>query len=362
MDRRKNIANQILVVVLMLQFAGCFLTQTINEVFARYTSLISFFTLCTIIICYVNPIEQLFKRRNIELWIVVVASVITLVNLFVIGSNKGAFLTACDVMLAFYVAGFLELSNRQKMAIYCLGAVLLIWWYGTVKWFFNFNMVGMVFMITCILTLLLLESVGNRYMINYTRYVGVVLYITASLLCLLYHARCVLAGMIIFGVLYLVYPIVSKYKVLKWLIILLSTVGSLIFTLLYMLLARTGFDLTILYKSILSGRQDIWGELWEAFLRMPITGIGSSYKIQSFFIFEVHNGMLDILIVHGVIVFAAVAYLMIKRLRGFVDKAPRLAFAGVFAILFTSFFENFFINSPYLLVMMVLIGLRKDYE
>jgi len=374
MDNKHKTANIIFLIFVTFEVIGCFSAQGINEIAARFTSLASFFALIVLLFGNVNVIKKLFIDKDVELWVVGVTSCIALINLFLIGSNKGAFLTAADVLLTMYIASIVYFSKRELLYLGALGASLIIWWFGNVKWYYNFNMVGMVYMTICILTLIFLELIRIKFKIGYLSEIELLLYCVSTLLCLLYHARCVLAGMIIMGLIYLLMPVISKSRLLGYILVGLSTIGSLVFTLFYILLSKTGVEITILYKDILSGRQDIWSELWTAFLKQPLTGIGSSYKIQSFFIFEVHNGLLDILVVHGVIVFAVVIGLLIRRLLDFCNKTNelyddrdnnrilRVAYAGIFAILFTSFFENFFINSPYLMIVLILLVIPKSVE
>lgn len=382
MKKIKSISKYIFVITIIVQFAGCFLLQSVNEVFSRFTSLMSFFVLG--ILCFVKlgeglssgfSIKKLAVRalRDWEFIVVILGMVIAALNLFIINSNKGAFLTAADVLMAFYVSDGFELE-RKKISAICAGAsMLLIWWYCTVRWEYNFNTVGIIFMITAIMTLILLERLKEDYrQLYYLKFVQLVLYLTATLLCLLYHARCVLIGMLEFGALFLILPFISGKRLLRGILVGLVTAGSLLFSNLYILLAKTGVNITILYKNIISGRQKIWGELWENFVKMPFTGIGSSYEMKNFFIFEVHNGFLDILIVHGIFVFACVFILAVRRLLKALKifsktdrnadrkdyTVKRLALAGVFAVLFTSFFENFFINSPYLLMLLMFLSMN----
>lgn len=356
-NKINNYIGNAFLLVMALQFLGCFLFQAVNEVAARFTSLASFLLLGIIAMTNLQwDLNRALKDR--EFLIMAAGCIVALLNLFIIHSNKGAFLTAADVLLAFYCMRFFRLTKCQRFIASGFGVPFLIWWYCTVRWEYNFNMVGIIFMITAVMTILMLQYLRENQKLEYLIFVQVVLYITATLLCLLYHARCVLAGMLVFGILYMLMPYLCRNRIAKWTLVLLSTIGSIVFTGLYILMDKAGISITILYKNILSGRQDIWGELWRAFGENPITGIGSSYKIKSFFIFEVHNGLLDILIVHGILVFAAVIFLMIKRLCELLEKydngTVRIALSGIFAILFTSFFENFFINSPYLLVVLFL--------
>ena len=363
--------NKLFIFIITLQILSCFLIQEVNLVAARFTSLASFFALAALVGERVlsSPEGPVAALKDREILIALAGCMVAMINLFVIGSNKGAFLTAADLLLACVCLGFFELTRGEKLFVCSVGAVLLIWWYCTVRWYFNFNMAGMIFMLTGILSMLLMELImEGRPDMGYLRFVQVIQYLTATLLCLLYHSRCVLAGMLAFGLLYLMLPLVCKSRVLKGMLVALCTAGSLLFTALYILMDRWGINITILYKDVLSGRQHIWKELWEAFGAMPLTGIGSSYHLKSFFIFEVHNGLFDILAVHGIIVFAAVMVLLVKRLYEALGACgsvyDRLRLAAAFSMLLISFFENFFINSPYLLLFMFFLapGRKKEVK
>lgn len=359
MNRKQQIAGWIYTCTMGILFLCCFVSQSIYEVTTKYASLATFLLLGLMLLCYVNPIKAL-QERELEFYLMIAGCVIALINLFLIGSHKGAFLTAANLMMMCYLVPKTIFSKAQKLVISGIGSAFLFWWYGNVKWNYNFNMVGLFYMISCILALLFLEWAKKEWDLSYLKYISILLYITATLYCLLYHSRGAMAGLLIMGGLFLFYRPIVKSKTVGILLVLLSTLGSLIFTLAYIWLGKSNIQITFLYKDILSGRQDIWQELWEAFLKQPLTGIGSSYQLKSFFIFEVHHGLLDILVVHGIIVFLIALILLIKRLVLFVrecgnDMTHRISFAGVFAILFTSWFENFFIVSPYLLVLFFLL-------
>ena len=133
-----------------------------------------------------------------------------------------------------------------------------------------------------------------------------------------YRARCALLGLVVFALLMLVPMKVWANRVFYALVTFAMTAGAILISLVYVWLGRTGtFDIRIFYKDIISGRDAIWADLWSAFIKMPLTGIGSSYKINVDWMggmFEVHNGLLDILIVHGAVVFAVTVFMLIKRL------------------------------------------------
>ncbi len=189
-----------------------------------------------------------------------------------------------------------------------------------------------------------------------------------------YLSRCALIGALVFTVLIL---IPRKFwthragKVFYGIMTLGLTVGTVLFSLLLVWLGsmRDILNVKILYKDFFSGREEVWGELWGEYLRHPITGMGSSYKLHVVDLegtFEVHNGLLDILFVHGSIVFIVVLCFLIplllrQREQMAADAVSQFAMAGVFAMLATSFFENYFIVPPFMLLFMLLfsvIGLR----
>lgn len=364
--------GRLFLLFLTIEFLGCFMLQEVNFVFSKYTSLLTFVLLTVLIVLEKHSLfkepSRLFKEER-ELMAVFAGCIIALLNLFIVGSNKGAFLTAADVLLAFYAMKDMRLTKKQTFYGFSLGAAMLIWWYPVVRWEYNFNMTGMIFIVSAILSMLFLERLKKTEKMKNEKpellIVQIVLLLTSTLLCLLYHARCAMIGMIIFAVLTAVIKAVSKRKLLRGILIFMATAFSIAFTGLYIFLDKAGISITILYKNIISGRQKIWEELWGQLLSKPLTGIGSSYVLKSHKIFEVHNGFFDILVVHGIIVFAIVLWIVIRRLWEVMkietlDAEKRIALAGLFAILFSSFFENFFINSPYLLVVMLLVSVCKS--
>ena len=163
-----------------------------------------------------------------------------------------------------------------------------------------------------------------------------------------------------------------KNRVFYVLVTLGTTIGAVLFSLLYICLGamKDTFRIRIFYKDIISGREEVWSVLWSAFLKQPVTGIGSSYDIQLDWLngmFEVHNGLLDILVVHGTAVFAVTIVLMVKRfleLHEFSVSSPlnKCAMAGVFAMMMPAFMENYIIVPPYSLILLILIGMVRKNE
>ena len=124
------------------------------------------------------------------------------------------------------------------------------------------------------------------------------------------------------------------------------------------------------YKNIFSGREKIWQEIWDMLRLHIITGIGSGYKLKSFFEYNIHNAMYDILAVHGIAVFAGSAFIILQRLLSAGREIRRsssshLAAAALFAIFFESFIDMDLMwadYSPIILFLLLEVFYGKQKE
>ena len=345
-----------------------FSSFTVQAFYAKttvYATLIIFLTLMLITFMTID-LRKIDKNEKKELLIFLLTALISTINLRLVNSGMGALLVPTDMTLMLFLMPKIELSDIMKRILSGSASLLMIWWYAYIHWEYGFNMAGLLYLIIFMTGEIFAEYIKNDYELEYMSRVQLLLFVSSLLLTVCYHARSAALCVILYGIIWTILPYLTERKLLYRIFVRVIIFGSILFTVLYTLLGKAGFNLTLLYKDILSGRQDIWEELWEAFLRRPLTGIGSSYELKSFFIFEVHNGLFDILCVHGIIVFALVIYLLLKRLTEAGDTPFRYrpdcrhALAGVFALLLASYFENGFIVPPYSMVFMTLMLLSRE--
>ncbi len=313
----------------------------------KYASLFFFIALALMLLPY---LPELIKKERAGLLLIVLTGALTMLNLILVHSNKGAVLIPSDLALLCLVCRIVKPGEKILRITAAAGSVLTVLWYPAVKWSYNFNMAGLTFMLFMMMGILYLEYAGKERKIAGLRPIQILMYITALFYATLYHSRCAMAGILVFGISLLLSKRILRSRALYAVICCLLTFGSIVFTALYAAAGRAGINVRFLYKDLLSGRQDIWSELWDAFLRHPFTGIGSSYELKSFEIFEVHNGLFDILVVHGVIVFLLVVIQLLTALRGAgreYSTIRAIAVSAVFGMLAASFFENFFTVPPY---------------
>lgn len=341
---------------------------------APYGTLISTLGLLIALFCYVD-IKEMIKDPAFLL--MAGADAVALINLFIIGSGKGAFLTAADFLLILYLANKIRLPHKWVIISACYIGFFFIYWTVDVKGYFkgyNTNYGGLILISGFVFAIFVLEylryylyEVKGKEKAKWLILVTLYFFAWGYNIIAWYRSRCALLGLVAFAVLMIIPLKVWKNKVFYLLVTLAATVGSVLFTILYVWLGymKDTFRVRIFYKDIISGREEIWSELWEAFLKQPVTGIGSSYEMKLDWLgglFEVHNGLLDILIVHGIAVFAVTIVFIIKRLlelheASCLSHLKKCAMAGVFALMFPAFMENFIIVPPFSLILLILISI-----
>ncbi|MDO4187897.1 MAG: O-antigen ligase family protein [Lachnospiraceae bacterium] len=358
------------------------------QTFTRYGTLITFVALTGAFFCYVD-IKDALKDKFF--WIMAATDVVALINLFILGSNKGCLLIVVDFMLILYLADKIEFSRKESYGILIYVAIFFFYWTIDVKGYFkgyNTNYGGLILITGFAFLMVLMQVVNEKKLKDYGRYVGeygrkegmrcwykrnwwyipLYLFLIALAFNIIswYRSRTALMGLIALLAIMIIPEKIVMEKTINTIIIVLSTVGSVLFSGLYIVIgSMSDGGIQLFYKDLISGRNDIWSELWYAFLEKPLTGIGSSYQMKLEYMegmLEAHSAMMDILVVHGVIVFISLCAMLIYRLLGFRNKrcagsVDKVLFAAVICVLITGFFENYYIVQPFSLIFLCLFGI-----
>lgn len=369
--KRIMAGNITIVVALFVLTFGCWNEIVWYEFMAPLGTLISFLALAVALLLYVD-IKEAIKDR--ELWLVAIGCIIALVNILIVKSGFGAFFTAADVLLMLYLSDKIKMPPKMLLGVGIYLAFFFYYWTFDVKGYFkgyNTNYGGLVLITGFAFAIVLLNALiiylkkksRTKLQILVTMFL-IFMYAWGYNIISWYRARCALLGLVVIAFLSIVPIKVWTNKVVYTILSLGVTFGAIAISIVYIWLGyiKDVFTIQIFYKDILSGRDEIWGELWRAYLEKPLTGIGSSYVMQLSWMggmFEVHNGLLDILIVHGIIVFLIVCVILLKKilqLRSVVasNRVAAMSMAGIMAILGASFMENFFIVPPFLLCFLIM--------
>ena len=308
-------------ILMMVFFAGTWSFPWFYHITEIYNSLIIFAALSLLFLIRIDWLKRL-KEKDVCLYVTLAAILIAVVNLFIIGSNKGCILILTDFLLLLYMAPHLKLSGLQMRVLEIFFFLMYLSWFIYDRAFsYNSNTGATYTVFTLFAALILLKRFQEK------REIAGLLIVMALLrtgtLVMWHLARGAFMALFFFAVF-----------------------GSLLFVISYVKLSQTGFNaqMPFFYKNIFSGREQIWAEVWDMLKQHLLTGIGSGYKLKSFFEYNIHNAMYDILAVHGLIVFLLSAFMIIARLasmRGLIrrNSDTLIASAAIFAIFFESFID-----------------------
>ena len=392
-EKRRMTGNLSLLAAVFVLTTAYFHFYSWYSLLAPYGTLTAAVFLAVTFFCYV---DIGYALSDPAFWLMIFADVLALVNLFVIGSDKGAILTIGDFLLILYLANKVVFSKKEILVSSIYTGVFFIYWTIDVKGYFkgyNTNYGGLVLISGFVFLIFAIEYCGEslrkrnegkdlKTFLGYDKYQAaikiaeVILFYIAFRIIAWYRSRCALVGLVVFLVLFLIPKKLWKNRVLYGILVFGATIGSVLFSAFYVWLGMMKEELTLrlFYKDIISGREEIWAELWGEYLKHPFTGIGSSYVMKLEWmegLFEVHSGLLDILIVHGLVVFIITCTFLIFRLFWIRESCVRfltakVAMAGIYSMLFTAFMENYIIVAPFSLMLLMLFayigGIRKDKD
>ena len=352
MKYRKSIINMTVLITLFLFYTLKFLVPPFYALTDKYAGLFVF--MCEGIL-FLNNYDFIsaIKEKNKEFFLIVFLMVLIGVNLIIVNSGYGAFFTVANFAFAFFLSDKIIMSRKQVIALSSIYmAMLIIWLVFRYPQFFggydasfsmNTNGAATFSIYTALCAFVILQILFEKY-----EFVGlfiVLLFVRSIRLALWHRARGAFSILTFFLILY--YVISKRYVISKKLfriVTILATFGSLAFVFIYTMIGRIGvnFYLPIFYKNVFSGREEIWYEFFTYFLKKPITGIGTNLTIESFFEFNVHNAMYNILVVHGIVVFLIVMFIVHKKFSSFREKAinNNTAFLAL-CILLSVFFESY---------------------
>ncbi len=378
-QKRKNAGCILLLAAIFIMTASEWNVYEWYTLLSPYGTVFSSLALMACFFCCVNLRDAL---KDPVFYLMAATDLMALINLFLVHSHFGAILTIADLMLILYLANKMALPKRLMIPATALLSFYFFYWTIDVKGYFkgyNTNYGGLIlisgFCFLMILIEYLREWIRERSTEKYGIWKWILLILQLFFIALgyniiaWYRSRCALAGWVLAVLLILLPKKVWESRVFYFITCVALTFGSVLFSALYVWLGKLGdlFQVRVFYKDILSGREELWNELWGAYLKQPLTGIGSAYEMKVDFMrgaFEVHSGLLDILFVHGLAVFLFACVFLLHRLlrvRPVVAKDPvgKYIFAGMAAMLITSFFENFVIVPPFSLIFLLLFALMN---
>ncbi len=375
----RDVINTLLILCLFVFYTLTFFVPRFYGLTEKYVGVFVFVILAAIALVNVNPIRKI-KARDIDFIALFLLVVITAVNILIVDSGLGCFFVMADFALVWYLSSQIKFAKWQ---IYLFGSLytlmLIYWFFGVYTWMFadytsfamNTNTAATFTMFSMLCVLPFFDALYEKHII--AGLLTTIALVKCFQIALYHRSRGAFIMLGAFMILRFVIPKkLWERKGFYYTVCILATFGSLLFVAFYIWLGTTGvnFRMPFFYKNIFSGREAIWLEFWNYFRSKPLTGIGTNVTITSFFEFNVHNAMYNILVIHGLTVFALTIFLMFRRLFALRDgiasrKVALCALTAVFAVFFESFFDVDLIWTNYtvnLLLLLLLANSRIDFK
>lgn len=335
------------------------------------------FVMCGLLFLNNVPWIKLLKEKDREIYVLLVLSVLVMVNMYIVKSGLGAFAAFGNFILIWYMSKYIRLSARQLSVLSALYLALWLFWAilddsYNLAYKFNTNTGATFFIFTLFGAFYLLKKLADKRELY--GLLIVIAFVRGVNLALWHRAR---GAFIMIGAFLFFYYLLPKgfWKSKNWYAALwgLATIGSLVFVVGYTMLGQTGFNIPIpfFYKNLFSGRQLIWGEVLSRFVKQPLTGFGTGFELDIYKELNVHNSMLNLLTVYGVIVFIGILWFVFRRLREFRELAVKntlslYGLCAVLAVFFESFFDNDLVWANYALNLLFLLAVinagREDAD
>ena len=375
----RDVINTLLILCLFVFYTLTFFVPRFYGLTEKYVGVFVFVILAAIALVNVNPIRKI-KARDIDFIALFLLVFITAVNILIVDSGLGCFFVMADFALVWYLSSQIKFAKWQ---IYLFGSLytlmLIYWFFGVYTWMFadytsfamNTNTAATFTMFSMLCVLPFFDALYEKHII--AGLLTTIALVKCFQIALYHRSRGAFIMLGAFMILRFVIPKkLWERKGFYYAVCILATFGSLLFVAFYIWLGTTGvnFRMPFFYKNIFSGREAIWLEFWNYFRSKPLTGIGTNVTITSFFEFNVHNAMYNILVIHGLTVFALTIFLMFRRLFALRDgiasrKVALCALTAVFAVFFESFFDVDLIWTNYtvnLLLLLLLANSRIDFK
>lgn len=342
---KKNALYEIYIYFLFVLFCTRFTNIGIFLIIRETGSIIFLITSIIFMIWNLDKLKNTSKVKLIILWGLVLFSLL--------GSFRTTFGMGGFILLVAYGAlliefEFIEIRKKVIDNVIIIMSIFWVLYFFTSKKGYNPNTLGQVTYILMIYVVIFLSSKKFKII---TIPVAIILSCTTIIES---KSRGSLLAFILFVMLYYLVPRkLLKSKFIYYGLCLGLTIGSIIFTIVYVHLWKEGIAFKTLdsTKSLYSGRQSIWYELFGMIKAHPFWGVGSHYKLTAFSSFNCHNSMLNIVSVYGIPIFIYYLYLFFnifsKIRKNIVDsKIVKIAMAGFFGFLFLAFFETNLLWEP----------------
>ena len=355
-DKNYFIINGCIVLIYILYL----LSYCIKSIYLvqTYISGILLFFLYSYIFLYTNSIKT---NRKSYLFVYLVILHITI----------GAAFTKCgigsyfNIINMFWVILFADKFVISKKVVNIFKIITPLLYFAFIisnHSFLNPNFIGYIFLLYFML-LNILFDLSNRKPLNF------LINILLAFITIYYGNvyQCRTSQIITILIVGMEYIIVNRkifsLKILKKLLPYILTIGSLLFTIIYVYMWKKNISINLsafAEKRIFSGRNLIWNECIELIKTNPIFGVGSKYTIDSHATYALHNSMLMLTTTFGIPCIVYFIFGFKRFISSLYEKYSNkknfyLIIISLCCIFFVDYFESYFYWSMYSFIDLIII-------
>lgn len=341
---KDNIAAR---VILYIEIC-CFFLQYTFGLSRGYSSYFDLFGFSVAILCV---LKMRFTSKG-EKWKISIIKLVTVSVLLSLITNfnhfgAGSVITIGRFFIYYLVIEKIKIRTKDRKIIISIFLIQLLLLQMVDKSSYNPNTVGLVYLMLGVCVSLLYRAsslLGNFFEIILFVIIGYLIHMT--------ECRSTLIAFVLYvSIIY--FPLnILKQKGVLLSIMLLLTLGSLVYVYIYVYLWENSvLDNDIMTmavdntgKDIFSGRQTIWSESLILFHDNILLGTGSNIRLQSFGVVNLHNSLLNFFVINGTIIGLCALYCIIKTvmdIKEFVtNNEIKKCIAAYLSILLVSIFET----------------------
>ncbi len=321
-------------------------------------------TLLLLFFNHINWLEAL-KARDRELLVVLIAGGISVVNMFIARAGVGVLFDIANLLLIVYLVDKIQLDERIYYMLAGGLLLIVIFQMKLDSGGYNPNTISLIVYEVVTMSALGLSVYTDKCKKNWLVYLYLLVFFA-----------------------FLVIPVAKKYRGRT------AYYAAIIFTLLFLLVPKVVWGIRKLYYAIMAasaavsffvpvivsyyydkygyrpfnGREIAWIQFMTAWIKEPITGIGNDYvsKIPNMAFGNVHNGLIHLLSVYGVVLFIYVIILFARKMSAIetdhLNITKKMALSLLVAMFAISAMETYMVQafSNIWLFWILLILFKKD--
>lgn len=358
----KTRVNDLIMKIYLFIYMFSYLFSSVYKIFNKISIIIDILLIS--ILMYNN--KDKLKEDKYKYIIVYTLQVIFLLTTLVFkGTGIGSILHMLVITSILMIAPKIEITSQIDSIIRKYLPIYYLLFLCTSKEHLNTNYVGYIFLCLFILSVIAYKLYNRG---NFSK-LAIMLIITL-LFTYCFRCRTAMLASIIYFLLILLIKNVYQKKVFKASISTFIVFGSLLFSICYVALWKSGFYINLTFfvgKSLYSGRNSLWAEALDLIVKNPIIGVGSKYILNSFPTYAFHNTVFMICVTFGIPSLLLYYYNLTNFIKEVYSKLTNIAFdkvviASIIILFFVDFFESYTYWSNYngVLLFIIVYLLNKD--